>query len=399
MSKTYCTAPFVHMNIANDGNVTPCCTSTRSFGNSKRQSLSDIWSGDQMEQFREEILGGKQVEGCEICYQLEDSGADSFRLRWNRSFILKYIQDPRLRSDTPLCIHVHFSNICNLKCRMCWHGSSSSWFNDAKKLNLTVSDKALITSDGAQRMVDQLDPFIDKAVEFYFAGGEPLMMHQHYELLQRLIDRGRTDAIIGYNSNMTLLHLKDWDVIELWKQFKSVNVAISIDEVDERTPYLREGSDFETIRNNAMRIKREAPNVYMRVSPTITLLNIFNVTNLLKRIVSEGICRYEDITLNIVQEPKYYNIRLLPLAHKKEIDRRVAAFIKAENLPALMIKWLKDVTSYMNAEDWSHRLWEFYEFNQKIDSIRSESFVDVFSNESYMLELYELASQQSEAVT
>lgn len=148
-----------------------------------------------------------------------------------------------------------------------------------------------------------------------------------------------------------------------------------------------------------MRIKREAPNVYIRVSPTITLLNIFNITNLLKRIVSEGICRYEDITLNIVQEPKYYNIRLLPLAHKKEIDRRVAEFIKAENLPALMIKWLKDVTSYMNAEDWSHRLWEFYEFNQKIDSIRSESFVDVFSNESYMLELYELANQQSEAVT
>lgn len=393
MSKAYCLAPFVHMNVANNGNVTPCCTSTRSFGSSKEDTLVDIWNSASMEVFRQEILGDKPVKGCEICYQLEKSGSESFRQRWNRSFAVDCLSDPSEKLSVPTSIHVHFSNICNLRCRMCWHGSSSSWFNESRKLGIIISDNALITSDGSQRMVDQMAPFIDSAKEFYFAGGEPLMMHQQYELLRELIERNRTDAKIGYNTNLTRLTLNDWDAISLWRKFEDITVKVSIDEVDKKTEYLRAGSDYSTILSNALKIREQAPNVRLHVCITVSLLNIFNLTNIVKRVVFDGICCYQDIDLNLVQEPDYYNIRLLPKDYKQEARRRIEEFICDAVPPESLCAWLKNVCSYMEAEDWSEKLSEFIVFNDKLDGFRQESFVDVFSDEPYLVELYKLVQR------
>ena len=43
-------------------------------------------------------------------------------------------------------------------------------------------------------MFTQLEPHLDYVEQVYFAGGEPLLMAEHYRILEELLRRGRTDT-------------------------------------------------------------------------------------------------------------------------------------------------------------------------------------------------------------
>jgi organic radical activating enzyme len=52
-------------------------------------------------------------------------------------------------------------------------------------------------------MWEQLAPHLDYVEQIYFAGGEPLMMAEHYNILDELERRGRFDVRLIYNTNFT----------------------------------------------------------------------------------------------------------------------------------------------------------------------------------------------------
>ena len=56
---------------------------------------------------------------------------------------------------------------------------------------------------------EQLVEHIDHVEQIYFAGGEPLMMEEHYNILDELERRGRFDVRLIYNTNFTHTKLKD----------------------------------------------------------------------------------------------------------------------------------------------------------------------------------------------
>ena len=67
-----------------------------------------------------------------------------------------------------------------------------------------------------------LDQQIDNVEEIYFAGGEPLIMDEHYYILEKLIAKGRRDVRLRYSTNLMKIKYKQWDNIELWRHFDSV---------------------------------------------------------------------------------------------------------------------------------------------------------------------------------
>jgi uncharacterized Fe-S cluster-containing radical SAM superfamily protein len=89
------------------------------------------------------------------------------------------------------------SNLCNMKCRSCGPIFSSSW---AEELGNTIVLNQQATD------FDSLD--LTNCEKIYFAGGEPLLNYQHYELLQRLIDLGR-DPVLIYSTNLSSLKYKN----------------------------------------------------------------------------------------------------------------------------------------------------------------------------------------------
>ena len=77
---------------------------------------------------------------------------------------------------------------------------------------------------------EQMQEHIPHLDQIYFAGGEPLIMDEHYYILQKLIDAGRTDVRIRYNTNLLKLHFKHYDLVEMWSKFNFVQVNASIDD-------------------------------------------------------------------------------------------------------------------------------------------------------------------------
>jgi organic radical activating enzyme len=55
---------------------------------------------------------------------------------------------------------------------------------------------------------EQLLTHIDYVEQIYFAGGEPLLMEEHYRILDELVQRKRFDVRLIYNTNFTHIKLK-----------------------------------------------------------------------------------------------------------------------------------------------------------------------------------------------
>lgn len=77
-----------------------------------------------------------------------------------------------------------------MRCRICGHHSSSSWFEDAKSMNRTSYETKINKGPrDFDQLIQQLDSVIDELEEVYFVGGEPLLMPEHHQLISKLVER------------------------------------------------------------------------------------------------------------------------------------------------------------------------------------------------------------------
>jgi MoaA/NifB/PqqE/SkfB family radical SAM enzyme len=68
-----------------------------------------------------------------------------------------------------------------------------------------------------------------------FAGGEPLLIKEHKEMIKEMVKRGHAGNIqVNYHTNATIY---DPELMELWKHFKKVWLRISIDDFGDQFEY------------------------------------------------------------------------------------------------------------------------------------------------------------------
>jgi radical SAM protein with 4Fe4S-binding SPASM domain len=236
-SKTFCILPWVHFYTNPDGSVLPCCIGdhNKPLGNVQHNSIIEIWNSEQYKSMRLNMLSGKKCDECTSCYHAESAGVKSFRQSVNQEYadFLDFAEDTNtdgsLDSMKLKYLDIRWSNICNFKCRSCSSTYSSSWATEDNKHG--QSKKVYIFSGGENNnnLYDQIKPHLSDIKEIYFAGGEPLLMDKHYEILEYLIATDNTDIKIRYNSNLSSLFFKNISVIDLWKRFSNVHLNVSLD--------------------------------------------------------------------------------------------------------------------------------------------------------------------------
>ena len=75
-AKTYCAYPFNSLHVWSNGDVTPCCTffgKALVIGNVKKQSLKEIWTGDEIKTIRRQLLSGDVNPVCFACLTQRDT--------------------------------------------------------------------------------------------------------------------------------------------------------------------------------------------------------------------------------------------------------------------------------------------------------------------------------------
>jgi organic radical activating enzyme len=353
-------------------------------GNCKTQTLAEIWRGEPMERLRDDMLNERPNAACTRCYEQEQSGFFSGRKSANKH----HGHHIKKLDTSPFELtywDIRFSNLCNLKCRSCGHIFSSQWYQDQARLaggdwrerNTVLNYAGRTETD----MWEQLELHLDYVEQIYFAGGEPLLMEEHYRILDELERRGRFDVRLIYNTNFTHTDLKGRLVFDYWKKFDSVAVGASLDAMDSRAEYIRKGTEWSKVVENRKQMLKICPEVDFYISPTLSIMNALHLPQFHRAWVQQGLIRPQDLNVNILQDPAYLRIDIAPTDYKCQL----------ESVYWSHIQWLKQVgdplgratqglesaIQFMNATDNTNLIDTFWRKTHELDSIRNENILAV----------------------
>jgi len=361
-------------------------------GNNKERSLKEIWNGTKMKELRNDMLTNIPNEICKGCYEQEEHGFFSGRKSANKHHghhINRAMQttDAGTISEFKMTYwDIRFSNLCNLSCRSCGHIFSSSWFKDQSKLAEQVGDiywkdnnKALLVSGKSKTdMIEQVMDHIDYVEQIYFAGGEPLMMDEHYVILEELERKERFDVRLIYNSNFTEVKLKDRYVFDYWKKFDSVSVGASLDAMGKHAEYIRKGTKWSVVEDNRKRMLDTCPDVDFYISPTLSIMNAMHITDFHKDWVEKGLLKHQDLNINILQDPMHYRIDIAPDYYKDKIRNKFQEHIKWLEGNDDLQRATNGFISALNYLDVNNTQYldTFWEKTKQLDKIRNENIFD-----------------------
>jgi len=392
-SKTFCMYPWIHLHAYPTGEAYPCCHAEMAVGpvgNCHQDSLKTIANSEGMRTLRNNMLTETQSPACNRCYEQEESGFFSGRQSANKHHghhieeTYATNEDGSVDNFTMTYWDIRFSNLCNLKCRSCGHIFSSQWYQDQAKLagpDWASKHKVLnIAGRHKTDMWEQLQPHLDYVEQIYFAGGEPLIMEEHYLILEELERRGRFDVRLIYNTNFTDVRLKNRLVFDYWKKFDSVSVGASLDDMGPRAEYIRKGTAWYEVEANRIAMMEICPKVDFYISPTLSIMNALHLTEFHRNWVDRGFIRAQDLNVNILQDPAYYRIDIAPPEYKQRIQESFEQHIEwlrpHDQLNRATVGF-ESAIKFMNATDNRHLLGKFWHKTHELDAIRNENILDV----------------------
>jgi organic radical activating enzyme len=337
------------------------------------------------------MLTENQNLACNRCYEQENNGFFSGRQSANKHHghhinrVESTQLDGHLEKFEMTYWDIRFSNLCNLKCRSCGHIFSSQWYQDQAKLagNNWKDRNTVLNYAGRTEtdMWEQLEPHLDYVEQIYFAGGEPLLMEEHYRILEELIQRKLFHVRLIYNTNFTHTELKGNSVFDYWKQFDSVAVGASLDAMGLRAEYIRKGTNWAVVEQNRRDMIAVCPRVDFYISPTLSIMNALHLPQFHRDWVEKGLIKAQDLNVNILQDPLHYRIDIAPNRYKEKLTEQYydhIEWLKAVGDPlSRATVGFESAIKFMNATDNTHLIDTFWRKTHELDDIRKENIMDI----------------------
>lgn len=335
----FCVLPWVSLEASPIGTVRPCCLAeeeitdheSRKF-NLATANLGEVQNSAYMHQLRQQFLQGQRPATCRKCWNEEDAGRTSKRMHTLDR--LKHMigddpwdQDPR----DLIFLDLKLGNICNLKCRICGSWSSSTF---ATEEIIDIPDPAYRKSSFHYQMLrqgawprenqnfwDQIDAMLDQIRYIEFTGGEPFMIQEHFDMLQGMVDRGIAHRVeIHYNTNGTQWPEHGPDI---WRHFRTVEIAFSIDDLGDRFEYQRTNAVWSEVYRNIERfreLRARCANIQLQVCSTVNIFNVWHLESLAHWIDMQ---KFDFVYWNMLHEARQFSIASLPQSAKERAARRL----------------------------------------------------------------------------
>jgi MoaA/NifB/PqqE/SkfB family radical SAM enzyme len=376
--------------------------------NLRDHSIEEVWNSAAMRQTRLQMLNNEVPVSCQKCFNEETNGIQSKRqwetMVWNERLDINRIV-ANTQPDGSLPVNVPYfdlrlGNTCQLKCVMCSPHDSSSWIKDWKLQYPKYKTVELKQDQDWDRKFDytwyQKGSFLDTMKsqaeyikELYFAGGEPLLIPEHYKILEFMVETGASkNCVLRYNSNGVDIPFR---LFRLWKEFKQVKFNFSIDAVGLQNNYIRYPSEWNSIVQNLHILDTTPDNVTVNIACAVQLLNVCYLPELANWKIDKGFKKINVapygggiIGTHLVYFPSYLNIRVLPHHIKEIATSKIESFISSQtnntefnNHPFGKQRW-QGIINYMMSEDWSHKLPSTIEYLETCDDTRGLDFRSTF---------------------
>jgi len=388
MSKI-CPLPWISMETMPNGYARPCCLYNDPIPNIHlaENTLTEAFNSQTMKDLRKEFKAGKKPKACSKCWDLEKAGGKSKRM-----YSLELFGEP---TKTQIqFLDLKLGNICNLKCRICGSWSSSQWASEniKQKIDGEVESSKVLLKQGTwprnnKRFWEDLETLLPNITYMEFTGGEPFLIQEHFDLLKLIVEEDYAKNIkIHYNTNGTT---SPGDAMEnIWPAFREVEIAFSVDDVQDRFEYQRSGAkwgilcenihnitNFRENNNNHLRSKEaasKAPSfkgLTTQICCTISVFNIYYLEELCNWINTQN---FDYEFFNMLHGPKHFCINAL----KPEVKLAIKEKLEQGEFTPKHKREIKNIINFMmnNSEiDFDTELFKLFKIDQ-VDKIRGVSF-------------------------
>lgn len=397
---TFCMAPWMSIHTWPNGNVYPCCLwdSSLPTGNLNVDTIEDIWNSDKLKDTRIKMLNNQEVKECKRCYQLSEN---SYKNRINDihghtfNTVLDTKEDGGVDNIKFSLWDIRISNFCNFKCRSCGPTLSSSWYSDTLVLYPGYDGKKpIITIDDKDKFMGVLEPHFDYVDEIYFAGGEPLIMPEHYEILDKLIEKNKLDTNIRYSTNFSMLTYKNKHIFDYWKMFPNLDLFVSVDGVGQIGEYVRKGFKTDLFTQNVKHFfESNIPHKSFGYIVTYGSLNYLHLFDMVIYFIENGLLNknqneelFKQIEFTPITDPSHYDCSYLPKKYKEEFTDKLQKFpkilkglgVSTHNINYIMKKLISVKTFSEKNEFNKNKINELLRITNSLDNLRNEKFLDTF---------------------
>lgn len=315
------------VTIAPGGAMSPCCYNKDGVN---KTSFEEYLQSDFYKQFKKTFKRNMFPADCKKCRDIELSGAKSKRQIEVFKFYNKHGHLNFDFNDELDIIDLRISNLCNQACVFC-NPANSSMIQTEVEIhnenhtwdNYDLSQKLFVENcNDFRRTLENEEIFniIDKLSyggRVYFAGGEPSIIKQVYDILEYLISTGRNeDVYLEFNSNFHSFNPK---FISYLKKFKGL-MMVSIDAIEDEYNYIRHHGIWEKTKTNILDFQKELPNFEIRLCPASFILNVYANLNLTDWALENNI-KIEH--MNMLTRPPWLDMRLLSKALRKNIIKTI----------------------------------------------------------------------------
>ena len=296
----FCPIPWTGLMYNFDGTVKNCIRSSQPLGNICENPIEDILLGQQNLRAQTNIDHAQPVAGCQPCYHLE-RGKSGHDIISDRIFYLRELKQVPVETYVPgnfdlQTVDVRWTNLCNFACVYCGPHYSSRWANE---LNVNIPTPALAQQQSFKQYILDQAP---KLKHVYLAGGEPLLMRENLDLL----DRVSPDVQIRVNTNLSKT---DTRVFERICEFENVHWTVSVESMQQQFEYIRFGGSWTDFVTNLKHIQ----TLDHRISFNMIwfVLNAFSVFDCVDYLKSLGF-HNNSFVIGALLGPQHLNIRHLP---------------------------------------------------------------------------------------
>jgi len=376
---TFCLAPFTQLTTHPSGSFSPCPYLGGTTWQDASGDIESIWNSAQLNNLRQEFLAGGRPQVCNRCWNEENIGKQSLRLRLynydvfsdkeSLAATVESVQDQSYLQG-PKILSIKNGNVCNAKCRTCHPEDSSPWIQDAGKLArlgqnfYKIGIKEINWSD---HQISQIRDMAPKLTRLELFGGESLFNKKILKLLNDIVDDGNSKNISLYiNTNGSVDLLSKIPRID---QFRSIDLGVSIDGVAEHFGYIRHPLNYDQVIANVQRwqkyfVEHNIPHNIQSIS-TVNILNIFYLPEL-KQAIRENLGNLP--FWNLLVEPVQLCISNLPWGIKEKVIDRIGHDPEFQDL----VKFMKENSN--NPAEWVN----FLSLRNELDQIRGENFDKIF---------------------
>jgi sulfatase maturation enzyme AslB (radical SAM superfamily) len=328
---------------------------------------------DFIKDVKKTITDGKIPHDCQSCVKQEQRGVKSVREGILKDFAYTIETVP----DQIEYLDLRHSNLCNFSCRICSPTYSTSINREVLSNTKLLAYYSPVEVGLKYDIASSIDSLIPNLSRLNLTGGEPLIIKENLDILQRLLDQCRNDVHLLITTNASTFNPK---ILNLIKQFSNVHWTISIDGVDEVAEYARYGTDWPTVHANVHQILQLKHSVSINV--TISAYSVLGLA---------ATCNWFNSLRNAYQNQPLeimfgvatnVDIKFLPIHMRKNakenLDQAIAVISNITTNPESELVTLNSLRNDLNDVTIHRATTKFIQFTRDLDASRNQSFESTF---------------------